>query len=84
MADAVKAIETNVATLFCGEINPQVASVLTDRLGKDAAIAPAAAALRRAGYLAELALQRAAIGESDDPATLQAIYLQPQATPEKV
>jgi tRNA threonylcarbamoyladenosine biosynthesis protein TsaB len=83
MADAVKAIETNVATLFCGEINASVAQVLTERLGKDAAIAPASAALRRAGYLAELALQRAARGESDDPATLQAIYLQPQVAGEK-
>jgi hypothetical protein len=57
--------------------------VLTDKLGKEAAIAPASAALRRAGYLAELALQRAARGESDDPATLQAIYLQPQVAGEK-
>lgn len=83
MADAVKAIETNVATLFCGEINPHVAGVLTERLGKDAAIAPSAAAVRRAGFLAELALQRAAKGESDDPATLQAIYLQPPVAAEK-
>jgi tRNA threonylcarbamoyladenosine biosynthesis protein TsaB len=83
LADAVKAIETNVATLFCGEISPAVAKVLTDKLGKEAAIAPASAALRRAGYLAELALQRAARGESDDPATLQAIYVQPQVAGEK-
>ena len=80
LADQVGAMESNVATLFCGEINPETAAVLNERLGKDAAIAPAAAGVRRAAYLAELALQRANRGEADDPAALQAIYLQP-ATP---
>ena len=37
---------------------------------------PPATSLRRAGYLAELAWQRAQQGEPDDLATLQAIYLQ--------
>jgi tRNA threonylcarbamoyladenosine biosynthesis protein TsaB len=77
LADQVGTIESNVATLFCGEISPETASVLNERLGKDAAIAPAAAGVRRAAYLAELALQRANRGEADDPAALQAIYLQP-------
>jgi len=77
LAEAIKAMESNVATLFCGEISPETAAILTQVLDKETAIAPAAAALRRAGYLAELALQRAGRGESDDPATLQAIYLQP-------
>ena len=69
--------ESNIPTLFCGEISGEAASILSKVMGKEASIAPAAAAVRRAGYLAELALQRAARGESDDPATLQAIYLQP-------
>ena len=73
-------MESNVATLFCGEISPETAAALNERLGKDAAIAPAAAGVRRAAYLAELALQRANRGEADDPATLQAIYLQPAAS----
>lgn len=77
LADQVGAMETNVATLFCGEISPETAEVLNERLGKDVAIAPAAAGVRRAAYLAELALQRANRGEADDPAALQAIYLQP-------
>ena len=77
MAEAVQALETNVATLFCGEVDQNVAAALTETLGKEAAIAPAAAALRRAGYVAELALQRDLRGERDDPATLQAIYLHP-------
>ena len=77
LAEAVRSIETNVATLFCGEINAETAAVLREKLGNEASIAPAAAAVRRAGYLAELALQRDLRGERDDPATLQAIYLQP-------
>jgi hypothetical protein len=48
-------------------------------LGVNIAIAPRASSIRRAGYLAELAAQRAAHNERDDPATLQAIYLQPPA-----
>ena len=77
MAEDVGSRETGVATLFCGEIDAETAGALLERLGKKASIAPAAAGARRAGYLAELALQRAGNGQSDDPATLQAIYLQP-------
>jgi tRNA threonylcarbamoyladenosine biosynthesis protein TsaB len=78
MAEAVREVDTNVATLFCGEIGTEVAAVLTETLGNEAAIAPAAAGLRRAAYLAELALQRDLRGERDDPATLQAIYVRQQ------
>ena len=77
MAQEVLQHESRVATLFCGEINADTAKALTEVMGNEASIAPAAAAARRAGYLAELALQRATRGEADDPATLQAIYLQP-------
>jgi tRNA threonylcarbamoyladenosine biosynthesis protein TsaB len=76
MAEAIKKYESNVATLFCGEISPDTAAIIHEHLGNEAAIAPAAAGVRRASYLAELALQRANRGESDDPATLQPIYLQ--------
>ena len=79
MASAIREQGAKLATLFCGEITPETAAAITVTLGKEVAIAPAAAGLRRASYLAELALQRAHRGESDDPATLQAIYLQPQA-----
>lgn len=77
MAQCVMPLERNLATLFCGEVNAETAGTLSAILGKEVAIAPAAAAVRRAGYLAELAFQRANRGEADDPATLQAIYLQP-------
>lgn len=70
--------EARIATLFCGELDAAAAAQISGIMGNDASVAPAAAGLRRAGYLAELALQRAERGEADDPATLQAIYLQPK------
>lgn len=79
MAERVLAHETNVATLFCGDIAPGTAKVLAEMMGSAASVAPAAAHVRRAGYLAELAQQRSKSGEADDPATLQAIYMKSSA-----
>lgn len=70
--------EARIASMFCGEIDEAAASQIREIMGNAASIAPAATGLRRAGYLAELALQRSQRGEADDPATLQAIYLQPK------
>lgn len=67
-------------TLFCGEINPQMADVLRQRLGKLAVIASPASSLRRAGYLAELGWQRIEREEVDDPETLEPIYLRHPAS----
>ena len=67
--------ETTCPTLFCGEIDPAGAQTLS-ALGPLAVLLPAAARLRRAGFLAELAWQRLNRGEADDPATLTPIYLQ--------
>jgi tRNA threonylcarbamoyladenosine biosynthesis protein TsaB len=64
------------ASLFCGEIDTEEANLIRQRLGSTASIATPAASLRRAGYLAELAWERLARGDSDDPATLSPIYLQ--------
>ena len=61
--------------LFCGEIDPQGADALAT-LGELAVLVPAAARLRRAGFLAEVAWRRLNRGETDDPATLTPIYLQ--------
>lgn len=61
-------------TLVCGEID-QV-GIETLAASGLAVILPAAARLRRAGFLAELAWQRLLRGEQDDPATLVPIYLQ--------
>jgi len=67
--------ETTDPTLFCGEIDPAGAEALA-ALGELAVLLPAAARLRRAGFLAELAWHRLHRGETDDPATLTPIYLQ--------
>jgi len=61
--------------LFCGEIDPAGAEALAP-LGERAVLLPAAARLRRAGFLAELAWHRLHRGETDDPATLAPLYLQ--------
>ena len=66
-------------TLFVGELAAATGEIET-KLGRLASIAPAATSLRRAGFLAELAWQRAQQEEPDNPATLQAIYLQMPTT----
>ena len=66
--------ETATSTLFCGEIDPVGADALTS-LDDLAVLLPAAARLRRAGFLAEIAWHRLNRGEADDPATLTPIYL---------
>lgn len=67
--------KTTSPTLFCGEVDQEGATALAS-LGELAVLMPAAARLRRAGFLAELAWRRLNQGESDDPATLTPIYLQ--------
>jgi tRNA threonylcarbamoyladenosine biosynthesis protein TsaB len=67
--------ETDSPTVFCGEIDVEGADALAT-LGELAVILPAAARLRRAGFLAEVAWRRLNRGETDDPATLVPIYLQ--------
>ncbi len=74
VAELIAAVDT--PTIFCGEIDPAVAQELESGLGRLASVAPPAASLRRAGYLAELAWQRAQGGERDDLAQLQALYLE--------
>ncbi len=63
-------------TIFFGEISAEIAQELEARLGRLASVGAPAASLRRAGYLGELAWQRAEAGERDDLTLLQALYLQ--------
>jgi tRNA threonylcarbamoyladenosine biosynthesis protein TsaB len=77
MAQNVRDYESHLATLFCGEMQAETLDVVREIMGVQASVSPLAASLRRAGYMAELALQRADRGERDDPATLQAIHIQP-------
>jgi tRNA threonylcarbamoyl adenosine modification protein YeaZ len=62
-------------TIFCGEFIPAIAARLREQLGDLAVIPGSASRLRRAGFLAELGLQRLKAGDGDNPATLQPIYL---------
>ena len=71
-------------TIFCGEFTPLIATQLSKQLKQKAIIPPSAARLRRAGFLAELGLQRLKAGSYDNPATLQPLYLrQPPITKPK-
>ena len=67
-------------TLFVGELDAAASTQIEATLGRNANLAPAATSVRRAGFLAELAAGRAADGQSDNLATLQAIYLQQPTT----
>jgi tRNA threonylcarbamoyladenosine biosynthesis protein TsaB len=67
--------EVTSPTLFCGEIDPAGSDTLA-ALGELAVLLPAAARLRRASFLAEVAWQRLNQGMTDDPATLIPLYLQ--------
>ncbi len=62
-------------TIFCGEFIPFISTQLREQLRQRAIIAPPAARLRRAGFLAELGLARLEAGDYDNPATLQPLYL---------
>jgi len=71
-------------TVFCGEFIPSIATQLKEQLKQKAIIPPPATRLRRAGFLAELGQQRLEAGNSDNPSTLQPLYLrQPPITKPK-
>ncbi len=63
-------------TLVCGELEPALVQDLQREGASPAVIATPATALRRAGYLAELAWKRLFSGEVDDVASLSPIYPQ--------
>lgn len=62
-------------TLFCGEFVAAIAGELRKRLKQRAIISSSTARLRRAGFLAGLGQQRLAVGNYDNPATLNPLYL---------
>ncbi|MBM2826805.1 MAG: peptidase glycoprotease, partial [Dehalococcoidia bacterium] len=66
---------TRRRTLFCGEVPSWARLALEERLGSKALFVGTAAALRRAGALAELSWKRLSIGDVDDVTTLQPLYL---------
>jgi len=62
-------------TLFCGEIDDELAARLREALDAKARFASQATSLRRAATIAELAWRRLAAGQADDAASLRPIYL---------
>jgi tRNA threonylcarbamoyladenosine biosynthesis protein TsaB len=62
------------ATLFCGEIDPDLAERLTSQVA-ESRIASPASSVRRAGMLAEFAWRRFDAGERADYGVVEALYL---------
>ncbi len=76
--------ETNIKTIFCGELEPSTLTQLKRKLKTNAVLASQAGGLRRAAYLIELGQKRLKAGKGDDPITLQPLYLrQPPITKPK-
>jgi tRNA threonylcarbamoyl adenosine modification protein YeaZ len=63
-------------TLFCGEIPAHIVSEIQQNLGRRAMISQGNSS-SRASSLAILGWRKLNIGEQDDPATLQPLYLRP-------
>jgi tRNA threonylcarbamoyl adenosine modification protein YeaZ len=62
-------------TVFCGDYVTVITEQLRQYLGRRAVIPSTTTSLRRAAYLAELGIRRLITGDTDDPATLQPLYL---------
>jgi tRNA threonylcarbamoyladenosine biosynthesis protein TsaB len=67
--------QINKPALCTGEIDNQAAQILEREAHQKAGIVSPATRLRRAGYLAEIAIQRLEAGDQDDPDALVPIYL---------
>ena len=67
--------ETIEKTVFCGELPDTAVKEIETSLKENSVILSFAARVRRAAFLAELGQKRLAEGESDNPVTLQPIYL---------
>ena len=63
------------STFFCGEAISQMAGLLRDRLGRKALIAEVRPPTRRASVLAQLGHAKWQMGATEDPATVQPLYL---------
>lgn len=75
LPELAHAVANDDQVLFCGDTPAPLRESLRELLGSQAQFVGAATALRRTGYLAELAWQRLQRGEQDVIATLEPIYL---------
>jgi tRNA threonylcarbamoyl adenosine modification protein YeaZ len=62
-------------TVFCGEYLSTIAPRIREILKEKAVIPSAITSMRRGGFLAELGIRRLESGDTDEPATLQPVYL---------
>ena len=79
-AEHITTVETlcsqiTTKTVFCGEFIPSIAPQLRKQLKQKTIIPSPTTALRRASFLAELGLKQLKMGNHDNPATLQPLYL---------
>ncbi len=79
-AEHITTVETlcsqiTTKTVFCGEFIPSIASQLSKLLKQKATMPSPTTTLRRASFLAELGLIQLKIGDYDNSATLQPLYL---------
>ena len=74
--------QITLKTLFCGEHVPSITEQLITLLKEKAVIPSPLTDLKRASFLAELGRKRLNEGDTDDPATLQPIYLRRPAITE--
>jgi tRNA threonylcarbamoyl adenosine modification protein YeaZ len=68
-------LETNIKTVFCGELTQAAIDELTTTLGNKAIIPSPSARLRRCGFLSELGYLKLKAGICDNAAALQPLYL---------
>ncbi|MCX6022313.1 MAG: tRNA (adenosine(37)-N6)-threonylcarbamoyltransferase complex dimerization subunit type 1 TsaB [Chloroflexi bacterium] len=69
------AAHTEEPTVFCGELPDWARPALAEALAGRGLFAEGIAATRRPGAVAELAWKRLAVGDADDAAALQPLYL---------
>jgi tRNA threonylcarbamoyl adenosine modification protein YeaZ len=69
--------KTEQKTLFCGEITDETLDAIEKQLGELAVIPDFSSRLRRASHLATLGYKRLVKNETDNPASLQPLYLRP-------
>ncbi len=69
------AAEVGAPTLFCGEGARALEDMLRERLQERAIVARARPPTRRPGFLAQLGYQWLQMGATDNPDTLQPLYL---------
>ena len=73
----VEAIASSVSepTIFCGPMTQEIEGELSNRLGSRALIPQAVSRASRAVWMGEIGIRKIAKGETDDPVTLQPLYL---------